>query len=326
MSSAFPFSLKPISILAVIVVYKQVPEQSSSLKSLLMAKQNNIPTDVRLTILVADNTPGGQVIALKPDVFRYRAYPDNPGLARPYNDALRTAEEEQFEWLLTLDQDTSLPQDFLAGMVRGLRTFGTDEEVAAVVPRIHDGGKFISPFRFKGGFLPVVTPERASGVLGPHTSALNSASLLKVKATRAIGGYDEHFPLHNSDTRFYQKLDRAGKRVALVADILVAHEFSILDRAGRMSPERYQQMLIDECTFWDRHMSFAARFERVVRLLGRYGSGFLRGEQPVFQNVTRMEICRRIFQSRKSRQQDRLKHLEAKVLETQHRCGLVDNG
>ena len=306
MSPAVSSSFKPISIFAVIVVYKQVPRQSSSLKSLLEAKQNIIPRDVRITILVADNTPGGQAVELEPDVFRYRAYPENPGLAKPYNDALRTAENEQFEWLLTLDQDTFLPHDFLVGMVRSLRAFGTDKEVAAVVPRIHDGGKFISPFRFKGGFLPVVTPERVSGVLGPHTSALNSASLLNVEALQSIGGYDEHFPLHNSDTRLYQKLDRADKRVALATDVLVAHEFSILDRASRMSPERYQQMLIDECAFWDRHMGLAARVERVVRLIGRFGKGLLRGEQPAFQAVTRREIQRRMFQARKSRQQDRL--------------------
>ena len=40
----------------------------------------------------------------------------NEGIAGAYNYALRRAKREGFAWMLTLDQDTQLPPEFLLGM------------------------------------------------------------------------------------------------------------------------------------------------------------------------------------------------------------------
>ena len=294
-------------ILAVVVVYKTQPLHCSSLITLLASaaelsnQSNQAPQAPRLRILVADNTPGGQPIEALPPAVQYRAYVENPGLARPYNDALLEAERDGFEWLLTLDQDTSLPVSFLPEMLQSAKAYQQNQEVAAVVPCIVDGKRVISPFRYLGGFLPSMLPAGMSGIAGPHTSALNSASLLRVGALRELGGYDERFPLHNSDTRLYQRLDLAGKHVAVAGHVTVPHELSILDRENRMSPERYRHMLEDECFFWDRHMGPAGRAERLIRLAVRYGRGVLRGEAPAYQRLTLLELRRRLLTTRSAR-------------------------
>lgn len=289
-----------VTILAIVVIYRHLPMESSSLLTLVDSARQVKELDVRIKSVIADNTPGGQTVSDIPPSVTYRAYPENPGLAKPYNDALTMALEEGFDWLLTLDQDTSLPHEFLLRMVHTAQTYVEDGDVAAVVPRIEDAGRLISPFHFARGFWPAVLPASASGIAPVHTSALNSASLLRVRSLLELEGYDPDFPLHNSDTRLYQRLDEAGKRVA-IADVTVQHELSILRREERMSPDRYRLMLRDECRFWDRHMRWPGRMERMIRLLGRYAKGLLHKESSAFQRITAAEIRYRVLNRRRTR-------------------------
>ena len=287
-----------VSIFAVIVLYKVAPEESSSFRSLLEAIRCANDSSLEVSVLVADNTPGGQSVGTFSSGIRYEAFPDNPGLVVPYRRAMAQAQLEGFEWLLTLDQDTQLPSEFLSRFSHYARRYRVDERVAAIVPRIYDNGRAISPFRYVGGVLPRMIDDPAGGLLGPHGSALNSASLLRVSALDRAGGYDDKFPLNNSDTALFHRLDRAGFRIALAGEVVVQHELAIMSRGERMTVERYRQLLIDERNFWDLHMSALARAERLIRLVGRLAKSYLRKEDPAFQVVTFNEIQLRLFTSR----------------------------
>lgn len=290
----------PASIFAVVVIYRLLPMESPGVRSLIAAARATEASELRVRLRIADNTPGGQVVGALPQGFEYCAYPANPGLVQPYNDALAAAEAEGFQWLLVLDQDTDLPMDFLTRVTAEAQRYANNPEVAAIVPSIVDSGRLISPLCFRGGFLPMVLRAGVHGLAPRHVSAINSGSLLRCEALRSAGGYDPDFPLHNSDTRLYQKLNQAGYRVA-IANVTVPHELSILKREQRISPERYRKMLVDECLYWDRHMSAPARAERIVRLAGRFVRGVLTKEDAIFRSITGNELRRRIFTSRIAR-------------------------
>ena len=297
---AHPHPFAPFSVLAVVVVFRQQPAATTSLQSLLAASRA-ATTDLRLAIHVVDNTPGGQDPGDIPSDVQYRAAPDNPGLATPYNEALAFATQNGFDWLLTLDQDTQLPRDFLQKLHASAEQNRNNSRVAAIVPQVSDHGRVISPFRFVGGFLPRVLGPETRGISDRHTSAINSASLLRVQTLAAIGGYEPRFPLHQSDTRLFQRLDELGYRVFIAREIDVHHELAILRREDRMSAERYRMLLRDECDFWDRHMGMLGRAERLIRLLGRVCKGFLQQEDPVFRTIAMREILRRLVVRRKGR-------------------------
>src|ERR1700761_3172341 len=124
----------PFSLLAIVVLYRRLPHESPALTTLLEAiHEANVPA-LRIRIVVADNTPGGQQPGPLADDVGYRAYPTNPGLAVPYNEAIDTARSEGFDWLLTLDQDTHLPANFLSTMIQTAMSHADDKSVAAVVP------------------------------------------------------------------------------------------------------------------------------------------------------------------------------------------------
>jgi len=288
-------------VLAVIVIYKICPSESPSLKTLLTAAAQIRGSSLELGILVQDNTPGGQDPGFLPGQVRYEAAPHNPGLAHAYNRALEIAETEGYDWLLTLDQDTALPADFLTRIEEVARRFQPSQAIAAIVPQVVGDGRILSPFWFKGGILPSWFRTGFVGSPSQAIYAVNSASTLSVAALKLLGGYDPLFPLDVSDINLFHKLRGAGKKVFVAGDIVVHHELALLDKGERMSIDRYRSGLMDECAFWDLNMGPLARLERMVRLVGMACKGFLKSDQHAFRRATISELKRRLGTSRTRR-------------------------
>jgi GT2 family glycosyltransferase len=290
-----------VRVCAVIVLYKLKASDSPSLQTLLAAAEEVSSSEIKLQILIQDNTPGGQNTGVIPSTIRYKTAPENPGLADAYNRALEFAQANNYEWLLTLDQDTTLPRDYLLHMVKHVKQIDSHARICAIVPQMIDKGRNLSPFRFAAGFMPrwfafgfVGTPSRA-------TYALNSAAVLRVASLAEIGGYDYRFPLDISDINLFHRLHAEGKRVFVAGDILVSHSFSLLNKDQRMSMDRYRKMLGDECAFWDLYMGPLARLERFVRLAGRVGKDYFFTDDPAFCRETLLELKRRLMTRRRQR-------------------------
>jgi GT2 family glycosyltransferase len=308
-SSSTP-KLPIVNVCAVIVLYKLKAADSPSLQTLLAAAEAVASPEIKLQILIQDNTPGGQSTGAFPSYIKYEAAPENPGLAHAYNRALNFAQANNYQWLLTLDQDTTLPRDYLVYMVERVKRLDSDARICAIVPQMVDKGRNLSPFRFAAGFMPrwfdfgyVGTPQQA-------TYALNSAAFLRVAALAKIGGYDNRFPLDVSDINLFHRLHADGKRVFVAGDILVSHSFSLLNKDKRMSMDRYQKMLRDECAFWDLYMGPLARCERFVRLVGRVAKDYLFTIDPAFCRATLLELKRRLVTRRRQRIAEWLKWAE----------------
>jgi GT2 family glycosyltransferase len=288
-------------LLAVIVLYKVLPSESTSLNTLVIAAKQLLRTDLKLGILVYDNTPGGQAIDVLSEEIRYEAAPRNLGLAHAYNRALEIAQTEGYDWLLTLDQDTILPPDFLVRIGELASRFSLSTTVGAIVPHVIGDGRNLSPFRFRGGVLPYWFPAGYVGVPRQAVYAVNSASILRVSALQQIGGYDPIFPLDLSDINLFHRLYRSGRRVFVAGDVLVHHELALLNKHQRMSLDRYKAGLMDECAFWDTNMNQLARLERISRLVGRVCRDFFNPAELGFRNITLSELKRRIVVPRAQR-------------------------
>jgi GT2 family glycosyltransferase len=287
-------------ILAVIVLYKMQAFESPSFATLLAAA-GHCSTNQDFTILIRDNTPGGQRPSRLPPGCRYESTPNNPGLADAYNRGLEIAKAEGHAWLLTLDQDTILPKDYLSGMIQHARRLQLSPEIAAIVPHVFDNGTKLSPFRFAGGAVPRWFASGYSGIATQPTYAINSAALLRTSALVEIGGYDPMFPLDVSDIRLFHRLSCLEKKVFIAGDIRVDHDFSLLDKNARMSTDRYRSMLLDECAFWDMNMGPLARFERTVRLAVRACRDHFRPGCENFRDASLRELKRRLITTRDQR-------------------------
>jgi GT2 family glycosyltransferase len=312
-SQALPSSAPKVLVVrlcAVIVLYKLQASESPSLQTLLAAVAEVSSSEIQLQILIQDNTPGGQNIGAIPSTIRYETAPENPGLANAYNRALEFAQANNCEWLLTLDQDTTLPRDYLVHMVKRVKQLDSDARIGAIVPQVVDKGRNLSPFRFAAGFMPRWFAFGFVGVSVRATYALNSAAVLRVSSLAEIGGYDYRFPLDISDINLFHRLHADGKRVFVAGDILVGHSFSLLNKDKRMSMDRYRKMLGDECAFWDLYMGPLARLERFVRLVGRVGKDYLFTDDRAFCRATLLELKRRLMTRRRQRIAEWMKRVE----------------
>src|SRR5271154_641990 len=136
-------SRSPCRVLAIIVLFKMRPCESPTLRTLVEASRevSTAKPELDLAILIQDNTPGAQDAGDLPAGVRYKSAPENPGLASAYNRALEIAHAEGYNWLLTLDQDTLLPKNFLSRICDLAVLLEGSPEIAAIVPQITGSGR-----------------------------------------------------------------------------------------------------------------------------------------------------------------------------------------
>jgi GT2 family glycosyltransferase len=293
----------PVRMLAVIVLYKMQPNESAAFKTLQAATSSLQSGQAEIKILLYDNTPGGQAAGVLPDGVQYKANPENGALSAACNYALEVAHKEGFEWLLTLNQDTTLPNDFLCKLCDAAMFVAPMHDVAGIVPSIKSNGRVVSPFTlmkywtFMGHF-----PDGFIGIPSKDVYAANSASMIKVSALKAIGGFDPRFPLDLIDFDVNYRLHRQNLRFLVAGNIHVGLELSTDDLKRRSSPGRYEDYLRAEEGFCDEYLGTIVSIVVVLKLIYRMGYKLWRsgGSFPYFKVAFRF-LCRRLFYSRKHR-------------------------
>lgn len=294
-----------LRVLAVIVLYKMNISESAAFNTLRESISYADKELVSAKILIYDNTPGGQDIGVLPDCVEYKADVTNGGLAVAYNHALDVAEANGLRWILTLDQDTRLPTDFMQQISHAAVFVEPLSTVAAIVPRISSDGRCLSPFTLmKHWTLTQNIADEFVGIPLEDVYAVNSASVIKVSALRAVGGYDSRFNLDFSDLAIYHRLHCHGLRVFVAGHIKVEHEVSVYDMKNRSTLSRYEETCRAEEAAYDEWMGERARIVLTARLIHRlvYQLWRNRGSFDHFKICLRF-LCRRMFYSRKHRQE-----------------------
>ncbi len=292
---------QPFHATAVIVLYGMTPEGSPAFRSLIEARAMTTAADGNTSIVVWDNSPSEPENVVLPDDVLYFHDARNLGLAFAYNQALEIAIRKGSQWLITLDQDTTLPVDYLTRMVGTARLYASRCEIGAILPQIAFGPKRLSPNRFLFGAIPDWYRAGFRGVPEEPVFAMNSGAMVRVDALKQIGGYDLRFPLDHSDFVMLFNLHQHGKRVSIEGNIQLQHEFSMMDMNRLVSEGRYRRGLTTETAFWDLHMNWLAGCERTARLALRMVRHWMRGDRKELRRVTLQFLGWRLFRSKKTR-------------------------
>jgi glycosyltransferase involved in cell wall biosynthesis len=289
----------PSRILAVIVLYRTHPAESQAFNTLLAAKANLDSEQTEVQILLYDNTPGGLDPGSLPEGVRYEAAGENAGLASAYNRALSIAQHQQSTWLLTLDQDTTLPPDYLYQICRIASEVEADSSIAAIVPRMLDRGRPVAPvfIRFWGASYAAADCQ---GTSPREVHATNSATLFRVSSLKQIGGFSPYFWLDYLDGYVFHQLHAHGGKVYIARDIEVVHELSLL-HGGNLTPVRFHNILRAESAYWDLYGTPVQRLAFDTRLLLRTGRQRRRGHPSAITKLTWNELKRRAFHSKAQR-------------------------
>jgi GT2 family glycosyltransferase len=217
MQSSFT-SMPQQSILMVMVAYGQAPSKSQSFRTLCRVLNNNPELAKYFSLVIYDNSLQADNCQYRMALpVLYRHDPSNPGLAKAYNFALRVAEEKKHEWLLLLDQDTSLTEGFIAELLECTELLRTQSAVASIVPKLLCSGKIYSPLfdfiyhlRHQYRRSNHAVSRDTTGVQKGRLSAYNSGASLRVSALQSIGGFPGEYWLDYLDHAVFHRLATRG--------------------------------------------------------------------------------------------------------------------
>jgi GT2 family glycosyltransferase len=290
----------PLRALAVVVLYRTPLDASKTLAGLAQAFAEDASFMEQLDVLVWDNSPEGLRGRSLPFAFTYQHAPLNEGVSGAYNAAATLAEQRGCTWLLLLDDDTSVTAEFLRGMLGHAARIADEERIAAIAPFLYAETFCMSPrlWRF-ARHVPLPRPAH------PCTEtraifAANSGTLMRVRALKAIGGYNAQFWLDYSDIELFHRLHRHGFFVRIASDLRLEHEMAMLDYDRRMTPARFATFLAAESDFMDL---YRGRLERAMHLL-RLTARVLHQRSyadPAFAGLSRQALWERLTTRRAAR-------------------------
>lgn len=214
-----------------LVLYGRSAEESPAFRA-LQAFRHKRGGASTIDVLIFDNSPASHSV---PEHFdgRYVAYPLNPGLARPYNEALQQAEDRNIPWLMLLDQDTSVSDEYLDEVLRLVTTAPAEPsgQPCALVPKLFAQDHLLSPHVVP--YWPVAKPLVTSveGIATRRLHYFNSGAVLRVTVLRQIGGFPEEFWLDYLDHAVFFELQQQGRPIRILRSSL-QHQLSTI------SPER----------------------------------------------------------------------------------------
>jgi GT2 family glycosyltransferase len=250
-------------ILAVATLYQQSTGDSNALSSFITILRDNAELASHFSLVVYDNSPDSHQ-ARNDFPLRYVHDPTNGGLAAAYNYALARAEEGGYEWLLLLDQDTTITTEFLSELIACVQDLRAVDNVAAIVPKLMVRGTILSPaehfidfirHQFRN-FVQTLGHDDV-GVQRGRISAYNSGSTLSVPVLRSVGGFPQEFWLDYLDHAIFHALWASGGRVYVLRSVL-EHDLAESDLNARPI-WRFRNALKAQSLFVKRAGSFSDR-------------------------------------------------------------------
>ncbi len=191
------------SVCAVIVTYNPQPTFVDGIGA--------IAAQVREVVVVdngssGDTEPYLQELETRPRcrVIRNR---QNLGVATALNLGVKHAIEAGYDWVCTLDQDSTVCTDFIAQMLATYRRAPQPERIALLAPSYVD----------RESKIPVRLRRSASGEV---LEAMTSGSMIPSLAIRKLGFFDEDLFIDGVDTEFCLRARREGMVIVQTPAVL----------------------------------------------------------------------------------------------------------
>lgn len=251
-----------INILIVLVLYKTQLEDSLTYSSLRLNRKKL--SWARTELIIFNNSP--EIKIPECDDCKIITAQKNEKLYGAYSHALKYAENNGFEWLMLLDQDTKLSEKYFDELKNFFHE-SYDNAISAVVPTLYNDGMFLSPHTYHSSIGPMwCKKEVKKGKVDKYINAFNSGAVLNVRAMNSIGGFPKEFPLDALDTCYLYRLKKKGYDF-FVLPVDMTQRLSVLDYTT-MTEERYTG-LIKADNLLAKEMGINAVFFLKIRMLCR---------------------------------------------------------
>ncbi len=286
-------------ILVVVALYETKPSESAAFQTLTAAAHSVGENVNPAWVLFYDNTLSNAVAEDTPQGALYQRALRNEGVAGAYNYALNFAKQNGFDWILTLDQDTQVPHDYLRCLLSIVDRLEGVTDVGAIVPHLCQEGRVLSPIRIRPWGVRYLPPPSAGFGVG-EVHAFNSGSLFRRSALEQIGGFDDRFWLDYQDASVFRRLYQCGKRVYIADRLRLEHQLSLISDQP-MGPARFQNYLLAESAYYDMSRGSLAGLVLTGKTLWRFCQLLAKKRGPEIRKLAWAGLLRRLLRSRRAR-------------------------
>lgn len=167
-------------------------------------------------IYVFDNSPVQLGVQL-PETIIYLTERENKGIAYALNRIMERAKADGYEWVLTMDQDSFLPD----GMVDDFVNYLSDD-IGIICPQVID----------KRRAYMEVSEENSVEYID---MCITSASCTSVNAWEKIGGFDEWLFIDLVDNEFCKRLTESGYKILQIRKWVLDQKFGDIEPKSKKS-------------------------------------------------------------------------------------------
>lgn len=236
-------------VLALIVIYGKNPMETISLQTLTAAKKDS----VKIRILIWDNSPNpyraNEINPFNAESLIYISTPDNIGLSVIYNKVIKDYLHLS-EYLLLLDQDSSIPVDFFERFNQHSSNF---PEIDLFLPTIRANGRLVSPLPYLYGWGRYWKKPRFGIQTSKFRSAINSGMLISAKYLKGdFSGYDERLKFYGTDTQFMVSYAINRKRF-FIMDTTIDHDLSFFTTTNKERATKFLEMKSAYRFIYEKH-------------------------------------------------------------------------
>ena len=179
--------------------------------SIVVVLYNALPKDYvfdvkQYNVIIIDNTPNRDLI-IEGDNITYLPLNDNMGIAKALNEGFEIAKRLGSDYILTMDQDSSLPTNMIQEYMNFIE--GRNEKIGLVAPLIN---------MYNG------ENKQVSDTYVKIDEAITSGSLIPLQAYNEVGGFKEEMFIDGVDFEFCWNLKRHGYSIYQLNNVLMQHQ------------------------------------------------------------------------------------------------------
>ena len=160
-------------------------------------------------VYIYDNSTRKNELALPTNITYLTEY-ENKGIAYALNRIMECAKVDGYEWVLTMDQDSLVPD----GMVNDFQKYiNYEEKIGIICPQVIDQRRAYMNIDMDGDKIEYLQ------------MCITSASCTSIKAWECIGKFDEWLFIDLVDNEFCKRLTASGYKILQVKRWILDQEF-----------------------------------------------------------------------------------------------------
>lgn len=132
---------------------------------------------------------------------------ENLGIASALNQIVSVAIKDEIDWVLTLDQDSLVPENYLISFTEYM-----SDNVGILCPRIFDIERNVEDL-----------PSKEASLVVEVLKCITSGSILNVDAWKTVKGFDEKLFIDGVDFDYCFRIRQAGYRILKNQKITIQH-------------------------------------------------------------------------------------------------------